>query len=222
MSDVRAGYGAGSVLHGVSLRAEAGEIVAVLGPNGAGKTTLLRAISGVVPDVSGHVALDERPLDSLPVHKRVRRGVVHVPEGRANVMPVLTVADNFRLCGGPPPEIEELFPMLRERRGQVAGTLSGGQQQMLAIALGLSLRPRVLLVDEPSAGLAPGLVEDVFARLAALRGGGIALVVAEQRVDLAVEIADRGYVVESGRISVTGSMPELRTSPVLRESYLGA
>jgi branched-chain amino acid transport system ATP-binding protein len=222
LSDVHAGYGAGRVLHGVTLRAEAGEVVAVLGPNGAGKTTLLRAISGVIPDVTGPISLDGRSLDHVASHRRVRRGVVHVPEGRANVVPALTVTDNLRLCGGAPTEIGDLFPVLRDRHDQVAGTLSGGQQQMLAIALGLALRPRVLLIDEPSAGLAPGLVDEVFARLAGLRGSGMALVVAEQRVDLAVEIADRGYVLESGRISVSGSMTELRDSPILRGSYLGA
>lgn len=218
---LNAGYGQGHVLHGVDLVADAGEIVAVLGPNGAGKTTLLRAVSGVVGEMSGRLSLDGRQVGRLRPHARVRIGVVQVPEGRGNVIGGLSVAENLRLAGGAPSDVVELFPILRDRASQTASTLSGGQQQMLAIALGICLRPRVLLVDEPSAGLAPGIVDEVFDRLASLRGTGLALVIAEQRVDLAVAIADRGYVLESGRVSVSGPMTELRDSPVLRGSYLG-
>jgi branched-chain amino acid transport system ATP-binding protein len=219
--DVSAGYGTGTVLHGIDMTVDSGEVIVVLGPNGAGKTTLLRALSGVLPHLAGEVLFDGTDSARARPHALVKRGLVHVPEARGNVMPALTVAENLDLCGGANDEVDELFPILRERRRQLAGTLSGGQQQMLAIAMGLLLRPKVLLVDEPSAGLAPALVDEVFTRLASLRAHGLSLVLAEQRIDLALDIADRGYVLEAGRISASGSAEELRNSDALRGSYLG-
>lgn len=223
---VTAAYVETRVLHEASLSLDAGEKVCVLGPNGAGKTTLLRAISGVVPHVGGAILLDGRSITRVVPHKRVRMGIVHVPEGRRTVIPTMTVADNLRLAAGAGDrdavdEVETLFPILRERRQQRAGTLSGGQQQMLAIALGLVLRPRVLLVDEPSAGLSPVVVDEVFERLAVLPED-TALLVTEQRIDLAFRIADRGYVLEAGRVVASGTPEELQGSEELAVSYLGA
>lgn len=227
LEGVTASYGEGQVVHDASAVVRAGEVVCVLGPNGAGKTTLLRAISGVVPHVGGTVRFEGRPIGRLRPHRRVRLGIVHVPEGRRTVIPTMTVADNLRLAGrhgdaGLRDEVEELFPVLGERRDQQAGSLSGGQQQMLAIGLGLMLWPRVLLVDEPSAGLAPIVVDEVFERLQGLRQRGIAMLLAEQRVDLALALADRGYIMETGRVVAAGRPDELRASPVLASSYLGS
>jgi len=220
-----AGYARTTVLHAVDLDVAAGEAVCVLGPNGAGKTTLLHALSGTVPHVDGSVVLDGRPIARVKAHRRVRLGLVHVPEGRRAVIPSMTVAENLRLAArgaaSSLADAEDLFPILAARRAQRAGTLSGGQQQMLALALGFVLEPRVLLVDEPSAGLAPAAIDEVFARLAAMVERGIALLLAEQRVDLALGIADRGYVLEAGRIVTSGSAAELGRSEAVATAYLG-
>lgn len=221
-----AGYGAGSVVRDVDLRVEAGEVVCVLGPNGAGKTTLLRALSASCPASTGEVSLDGARIDGLGTHRRARLGLVHVPEGRTNVIGTLSVSDNLRLAAGRTgseriAEAVALFDILRERASQRASTLSGGQQQMLAIALGIVLGPRVLLVDEPSAGLAPSVADEVFDRLATLRERGLGVLVTEQRLDLAFRVADRGYVLETGRRVLEGDVSELRDSALVRESYLG-
>jgi branched-chain amino acid transport system ATP-binding protein len=230
VENLSAGYAAGLVLHGVSLRLEAGEAVCVLGPNGAGKSTLMRALSGVAPRVTGAVVMDGRAIHRLPAHRRVRLGLVQVPEGRRSVISTLSVDDNLRLAGQTMSaatfrdrlaDVRALFPFFAARGSQPAGTLSGGQQQMLAIALALILGPKLLLIDEPSAGLAPVLVEEVFDRLRGLRERGVSVLIAEQQVGLALEVATRGYVLESGRIVYAGGREDLLTTPILAETYLG-
>jgi branched-chain amino acid transport system ATP-binding protein len=224
-----AAYAGVPVLRDIDLRVEAGETVCVLGPNGAGKTTLLRALSATLPRTTGRVWLSGRDMTRLPAHRRTALGLVHVPEGRGNLIPALTVAEHLRLAGSRAgragfrehtAQVEELFPVLAHRRTQQAGTLSGGQQQ-LAVALGIMLGPRLLLVDEPSTGLAPSVAEEVFDRLGSLREHGITVLVAEQRLDLALHACDRGYVLERGTVAAHGSASELRDSALVRESYLG-
>lgn len=223
---VSAGYGSVAVLEDVSVSLHAGEVVTILGPNGAGKTTLLRVISGVVPARSGRIQLGGSPVRHATSHELARHGIGHVPEGRA-IFPGLTVADNLSLgtFTGRANKSErdeeigrvvDMFPALKERLRQLGGTLSGGEQQMLAIARALVGRPTILLLDEPSLGLSPLLVHRVFDALPQVREGGVAIIVVEQNLSYALRIADRGYVMNRGRIMLEGTAAELRESDLFK------
>src|SRR5258706_7773139 len=226
---LEAGYGAEPVLKGIDLRVNAGELVAVLGANGAGKSTLMRAISGLHRPVRGQVAFEGHDLNALPAHRVVRHGVVLVPEGR-QVFPEFSVLDNILLGGYlrkrvPDSEVEELldrFPRLRERLDQRAGLLSGGEQQMLALARGLISRPRLLLLDEPSLGLAPAVIDELFASLGRLRSEAVTILLVDQMAGLALALADRAYVIEGGRVAAQGSAAEIAADGALEKAYLGA
>jgi branched-chain amino acid transport system ATP-binding protein len=226
---LEAGYGAEPVLKGIDLQVKEGELVAVLGANGAGKSTLMRALSGLHRPVAGEVSFLGAGLKEMPAHKVVALGVVLVPEGR-QVFPELSVLDNIRLGaylrkGVPQAEIEavlERFPRLRERLHQRAGLLSGGEQQMLALARGLMSKPKLLLLDEPSLGLAPTVIEQLFASLERLRSERVTLLLVDQMAGLALSLADRGYVIESGRITSSGSAREIAADGALEKAYLGA
>ncbi len=225
---LEAGYGAEPVLKGIDLRVDAGELVAVLGANGAGKSTLMRAISGLHRPVGGNVLFQRNSINNLPAHKVVAQGVVLVPEGR-QVFPELSVLDNLLLGGYlrkeiPPAEVEALlvrFPRLRDRLQQRAGLLSGGEQQMLAIARGLMARPKLLLLDEPSLGLAPQVIEDLFASLERLRAEKMTILLVDQMAGLALSLAERAYVIEGGRISASGSAAQIAAEGALEKAYLG-
>jgi branched-chain amino acid transport system ATP-binding protein len=225
---LQAGYGRIPALKGVDLEVRAGELVALVGANGAGKTTLLRALSGV-QRCSGRIEFDHGQIDGAPPEKRVALGIIQVPEGR-QVFGPLSVEDNLRLGAfrrGREKTRESLervyamFPVLAERRSQAAGNLSGGQQQMLAIGRALMAQPRLLLLDEPSMGLAPKLVEEIFACSRALRAGDTALLLVEQNARAALSIADRGYVLETGRVVLSGTGAGLLAEPAVRSAYLG-
>jgi ABC-type branched-subunit amino acid transport system ATPase component/ABC-type branched-subunit amino acid transport system permease subunit len=226
---IEAGYGAEPVLKGIDLRVHAGELVAVLGANGAGKSTLMRALSGLHRPIGGNVFFQKNPINNLPAHKVVAQGVVLVPEGR-QVFAELSVLDNLRLGGYlrkeiPGSEVEALlerFPRLRERLHQRAGLLSGGEQQMLAIARGLMAKPRLLLLDEPSLGLAPTVIEDLFASLDRLRAEQMTILLVDQMAGLALSLADRAYVIEGGRINASGSAAQIAAEGALEKAYLGA
>jgi len=226
---LEAGYGAEPVLKGIDLKVHAGELVAVLGANGAGKSTLMRAISGLHRPIGGSVIFKNKKIEEMPPHRVVAQGLVLVPEGR-QVFPELSVLDNLRLGGYlrreiPQAEVEALlerFPRLRERLQQRAGLLSGGEQQMLAIARGLMARPQLLLLDEPSLGLAPTVIEDLFASLDRLRAEQVTILLVDQMAGLALSLADRGYVIEGGRISTSGSAAEIAADGALEKAYLGA
>jgi ABC-type branched-subunit amino acid transport system ATPase component/ABC-type branched-subunit amino acid transport system permease subunit len=228
---LEAGYGAEPVLKQVDLRVNEGELVAVLGANGAGKSTLMRALSGLHRPVRGEIAFQTRNLANLPAHRVVAQGVVLVPEGR-QVFPELSVLDNIRLgatlrkdAAGIDKDVDgmlERFPRLRERLHQRAGLLSGGEQQMLALARGLMARPKLLLLDEPSLGLAPTVIEGLFASLDRLRGERVTILLVDQMAGLALSLADRAYVIESGRISASGSAAEIAANGQLEKAYLGA
>jgi len=230
VQDLVAGYEPGApVVRGASLKADRGEIVVVLGPNGAGKSSLIKAVAGLIPIEAGSVRLDGEDLAGVPTHELVRRGVGYVPQ-TDNVFPLMSVAHNLRLAGDLLPrgeamrriaEVFSLFPDLAERRRIAAGNLSGGQRQMLAIARALIARPRVLMLDEPSAGLSPKLVEAVFGRLAAIRSTGVAIVLVEQNARAALEIGDRAYVLVEGRNGHEGRAAELWSDPVVAGLYLG-
>ena len=221
-----AGYGSVEVLWDVDLEVGEDEIVALVGSNGAGKTTLLRAVSGLIPASAGEVRFADEPISGLRPEQIVTRGVAHVPEGR-HLFQGLTVRENLLAGGYAHPEgaelerAVELFPRLGERLGQLAGSLSGGEQQMCAIARGLMSQPRLLMIDELSLGLAPKLVDQIFEQLEAVAAEGTALLVVEQDVDAALRIAQRGYVLETGRIAGSGSSEELLEDPRVREAYLG-
>jgi len=228
--DLAAGYGAEPVLKGVSLTVGAGEMVAVLGANGAGKSTLMKALSGLRRPVQGTITLNDRNIADLAAHLIVTRGLVLVPEGR-QVFPELSVLDNIRLgaFSRSDGEIErdveaalQRFPRLRERIANRAGLLSGGEQQMLAVARGLMARPKILLLDEPSLGLAPQLVNDLFLAMARLRDEGTTILLVDQMAGLALALADRGYVIEAGRIVHQGTPDEIRNNPALEQAYLGS
>jgi branched-chain amino acid transport system ATP-binding protein len=229
VEEVRSSYGRIEALHGVSIDVAAGEIVTLVGANGAGKTTLLRAISGVQPISAGRIRFEERRLDGMSAHARVALGIVQVPEGRQVFAP-LSIEDNLRLGAwtrrGERLDAElacvyELFPALASRRRVSAGTLSGGEQQMLAIGRALMAKPRLLLLDEPSMGLAPMLVEQILDVLGRLKQGGLTVLLVEQNARAALAIADRGYVVETGRIATSGSAGELLADDRVRAAYLG-
>ncbi|MEP9368002.1 ABC transporter ATP-binding protein [Xanthobacter sp. VNH20] len=234
VTDLVAGYGKVQVLHGLSLKVESGQLVTLIGSNGAGKTTTLRALSGMIAPQSGSIRLGGEEIGGLPSFGITRKGMAHSPEGR-RVFSTLSVKDNLilgafpRLTGSRPKgDVEadlqrmfELFPRLRERRDQMAGTLSGGEQQMLAMARALMLRPQVLLLDEPSMGLAPRLVAEVFATIARLKAEKITMLLVEQFAAAALEVADFGYVMENGRLTASGPATALRSDPAVRAAYLG-
>ena len=222
-------YGRIEVLHGLSLEVKQGEIVTLVGSNGAGKTTLLRAISGVQPMSGGSVKFLGQPIDRLAPHVRVARGIVQVPEGRQVFAP-LSVEDNLKLGAWSRKDGEvatdiagvyATFPVLAEKRHLPAGALSGGQQQMLAMGRALMARPKLMLLDEPSMGLAPILVDQIFAIVGGLKRQGITVLLVEQNAYAALAIADRGYVIETGRISHTGTGRELLNDARVRTAYLG-
>ena len=227
---LRVSYGDMLALDDVSLEVGAEETVTVLGANAAGKTTLLRALSGLVPTQEGSIVFDGEAIDGLPPHDRVERGLVQVPEGRM-VFPFLNVEDNLRLGAYGKRAREELeatfdrvltlFPRLAERRVQLAGSLSGGEQQMLALGRGLMARPRLLMLDEPSLGLAPRLVSEVMERVAAIRADRVTVLIVEQNVAQTLRLADRGYVLENGRLALSGTAEELAASDEVRRAYLG-
>ena len=229
VSDLAVAYGAVTVLDGIDFSVGAGEVVALLGTNGAGKSTLLRAISGILPARRGTIRLDGQDLTRAHASRRVARGLVQMPGGRAT-FPGLTVEENLRLgaCRLPSrhrgtriDEALDRFPILRDRRGQLAGTLSGGQQQMLALARALMSRPRVLMIDELSLGLAPTIVAELLDAVAALRDEGVGVVVVEQQVDLALDVADRAYFLERGQVRFTGPAEGLRgRTDLLRAVFL--
>jgi branched-chain amino acid transport system ATP-binding protein len=230
-----AGYGKVQVLHEISLTVPQGALVTLIGSNGAGKTTTLRAISGMIRPSAGRVTLNDQDITCLPAHDITRRGLAHSPEGR-RVFPTLPVQDNLllgaftRLTGARPrgdvtADLERmytLFPRLAERRQQLAGTLSGGEQQMLAIARALMLQPLVLLLDEPSMGLAPKLVEEVFTIIRHLKDQHVTMLLVEQFAAAALAVADFAYVLENGRLTAEGPATQLRNDPALRAAYLGA
>jgi branched-chain amino acid transport system ATP-binding protein len=230
VSDLHSAYGRIEVLRGVSLEVRAGEIVALIGSNGAGKTTLLHALSGVQPITKGEIRFRGERVDRLPPHRRVERGMTQSPEGR-QVFGPLSVADNLRLGAymrrdkdieNDRDRIFEMFPVLREKRFQAAGGLSGGQQQMLAIGRALMGKPRLLLLDEPSLGLSPLLVDQILAAIVSLKADGITVLLVEQNASAALEIADRAYVMETGRIVSTGEGSVLLSDPKVKAAYLGA
>ena len=229
LKSVSVGYGHNLVLQNVNLTLERGEIVTLLGANGAGKSTLAKSISGLIRNETGTILLDGAPIETLPPAERLRRGIAHVPEGR-QIFAGMTVAENLELGAYASSEADHaerletvfaLFPVLRERMRDIAGNFSGGQQQMLAIARGLMSKPRILLLDEPSLGIAPLLVAEIFRLIVGLRAQGITILLAEQNARQALSIADRGYVFENGKITLSGASKDLQNSPEIAERYLG-
>jgi branched-chain amino acid transport system ATP-binding protein len=229
LDGVEAGYGDLTAISGVSLEVRRGEAVALIGGNGAGKTTTLRAISGLLPVRAGRIELEGDRLDGLGSAQIVARGIAHVPEGR-QLFPTLTVRDNLELGGlaADRPRradaldlVFTLFPRLRERERQLAGTLSGGEQQMCAIGRGLMARPRLLLLDEPSLGLAPVMVKLIFETLQQVNDAGTTIMLVEQNVPRALQLSHRGYVIENGRLVLEGTRASLLASPHVKQAYLG-
>ena len=230
LTDVHVRYGNIRALQGVSLRVETGELVALIGSNGAGKSTTLRTISGLLRPTQGTITFEGTDIATASTDRIVRLGISHCPEGR-HIFGSLTVADNLRLgavsradAGAVSADrdmVFDLFPLLKERLGQAGGTLSGGEQQMLAIGRALMSRPRLLLLDEPSLGLAPLMVERIFGTIAELRRQGRTILLVEQNVHQALDVADRAYVMETGRITLEGEAAVLRQDPKVEQSYLG-
>jgi branched-chain amino acid transport system ATP-binding protein len=229
LRSVSVGYGPNPVLQNVNLTLERGEIVTLLGANGAGKSTLAKSISGLLRTDTGTILLNGEPIEGLPPAERLRRGIAHVPEGR-QIFAGMTVAENLELGAYAASMADHaerletvwtLFPVLRERMKDVAGNFSGGQQQMLAIARGLMSKPKILLLDEPSLGIAPLLVAEIFRLVVALRAQGITILLAEQNARQALSIADRGYVFENGKIALSGSSKDLLSAPDIAKRYLG-
>jgi len=230
--DLHAGYGRAEVLHGLTITARAGKVITVIGPNGAGKSTLLNALMAALPS-RGVVEYDGEPVDLLSLEERVMLGMALVPETRA-LFATMSVEDNlllgayrqFRLgtkeSGSSLGDVFALFPRLQERRDQLAGTLSGGERQMLAVGRALMGKPRLLMLDEPSLGLAPLVVRDIFATISALRETGVTILLVEQNARAALEVADYGYVLEMGEIALEGPASELARDPRVIETYLGA
>jgi branched-chain amino acid transport system ATP-binding protein len=229
---ITTGYGATPVVHDIDLTVRAGEIVTLVGANGAGKTTLVKTISGLLPAHSGHILFEGRSIESFSPRARVRLGIAHVPEGR-QTFAGLTVAENLQLgacaqrnrsgedVAQRMQEVCQRFPVLQERKHEVVANFSGGQHQMLAIARGLMADPKLLILDEPSLGLAPVLVSQIFTLIAKLRDRGIAILLSEQNARLSLAIADRGYVIENGRVALSGEGRELLRSTAVAERYLG-
>ncbi|WP_293994435.1 ABC transporter ATP-binding protein [Sphaerotilus sp.] len=234
IKNLSAGYGKVQVLHGISIDVPRGKVVTLIGSNGAGKTTTMRAVSGMIAPTGGEITLNGERIDGKEPFDIARRGLAHSPEGR-RVFATMTVADNLllgafpRMTGARPrgdvaQDLEramELFPRLKERRQQLAGTLSGGEQQMLAMARAVMLNPDVVLLDEPSMGLAPILVEEVFRIIARLKSEGVTMLLVEQFAAAALAVADYGYVLENGRINVHGPAEKLRNDPAVKAAYLG-
>jgi branched-chain amino acid transport system ATP-binding protein len=224
------GYGQVTVLHGIDVDIAKGSITALIGANGAGKTTLMRTLAGLIPARAGSVRFEGREIVDAPTHRRVDSGIVLVPEGRM-VFTLLTVEQNLRLGGIAPhargaiansmDAVFTKFPRLHERRQQLAGSMSGGEQQMLAIGRGLMARPQLILLDEPALGLAPIMVKQLFATIDGLRRDGYTILLAEQNARLALEIADYGYVFQNGRIQLAGTGEELSGSDDVRRAFLG-
>ena len=225
-------YGAIDALHGISLEVGQGEVVALLGANGAGKTTLLRTISGLIRPKSGGIRFEGEPLGNSSAETRVKRGIAHVPEGR-RIFPGLTVRENLDVAttgwrrrgmsaAADLDNVYALFPRLKERASQLGWSLSGGEQQMLAIGRALVARPKMLLLDEPSLGLAPRLSEEVYRRIADINAKGVTVLLVEQNTVLALEVARRAYVIENGHIVLDGPARDLANHPRVREAYLGA
>jgi branched-chain amino acid transport system ATP-binding protein len=230
VKDIDVFYGDAQALYGLSLQVREGEVVTLVGANGAGKTTTLRAISGLLPVARGEIAFEGRSLLGVPAHRRAELGIALVPEGR-ELWPQLTVRENLELgaygkaarrhLSGSLERVYELFPVVKERSRQVAGSMSGGEQQMVAIARALMTRPRVLMFDEPSLGLAPVVVSQVFDTIRRLHAEGLTILLVEQNLKKALEMADRGYVVETGSISIEGAAADLLADPTIRSAYLG-
>jgi branched-chain amino acid transport system ATP-binding protein len=230
LTSIDAGYGGFRALADVSLAIRSGEAVAVIGPNGAGKTTLMRVISGLIRPMRGAITMEGADLLATRAHRIVERGIAHVPENR-RLFPRMTVEDNLRMgsfIAAARPKFREnldfvfgLFPRLQERRRQFAGTLSGGEQQMCAIGRALMSTPRLLLLDEPSAGLAPVIVQQVFALVERLRATGLTVLIVEQNVRQVLRVVDRAYLLEAGTIRSSGTAAELLGSDVIHEAYLG-
>jgi branched-chain amino acid transport system ATP-binding protein len=231
IENLSAGYSAIPVLTGVSVRVEAGQFVAIVGPNGAGKTTLFKSISGIVTPSAGSIVFEGVDLLAMPPSRRPHLGIAHVPEGR-QVFPSLSVMENLEMGAVTATgrrdwraNIERIFewlPVLAERREQLAGTLSGGQQQMLAIGRGLASSPKLLMLDEPSMGLSPAIADFIFERLIDIRKqSGLTILLVEQRVAEALESADHGYVLEAGRVVLEGNNQSLRADDRVRQAYLG-
>jgi branched-chain amino acid transport system ATP-binding protein len=233
LAGVEVRYGAIRALQGISLAVDQGELVALIGSNGAGKSTTLRTISGLLRPTQGTITFDGADITKASSDRIVARGIAHCPEGR-RIFGSLTVAENLRLGAVSRPRSDapgiaedfarvlELFPVLKERLAQPGGTLSGGEQQMLAIGRALMTRPRLLLLDEPSLGLAPLMVERIFATIAELKRAGRTILLVEQNVHQAFEVADRAYVLETGRVTLEGAADVLRHDPKVEQSYLGA
>jgi branched-chain amino acid transport system ATP-binding protein len=230
LQGVSAGYGSFRALFDISLDIEKGEAVGVIGPNGAGKTTLMRVISGLIPMLAGTMTMEGRSLAGLPAHRVVERGIAHVPENR-RLFPKLSIEDNLRM-GAFIPEarrqfakqlawVYELFPRLKERSMQPAGTLSGGEQQMCAIGRALMSRPRILLMDEPSAGLAPLIVQQVFDLVDRIRAESVTVFIVEQNVQQVLDVVDRVYLLEVGSIKLSGTSASVRDNELIRKAYLG-
>jgi len=229
IEDLRAGYGELEILHGIDLEVHEGEVVALIGANGAGKTTTLKAISGVVRASSGSITFDGQSIHNRQPRQIVSEGLIQVPEGR-KLFPELSVRDNLFLgsyrrgrseANDTVDEVFELFPLLRERTDQTAGTLSGGEQQMLAIGRALMGKPRLLMLDEPSLGLAPMLVADIFEVVRDLRRRGLTVMLVEQNAVHALQLSDRGYVLENGNVVLEGTGEELLGDDRVRSAYLG-
>ena len=230
LAAVSAGYGSFQALFGVSLEVPQGEAVGVIGPNGAGKSTLMRVISGLLPLRDGSMILDGRSVGGLPAHRMVEQGIAHVPENR-RLFPRLSVEDNLRIGAFIPQarqrfaeqldRVYNLFPRLKDRRDQLAGTLSGGEQQMCAIGRALMSRPKLLLMDEPSAGLAPLVVQQVFDLVHRIRAEGLTVLIVEQNVPQVLEVVDRAYLLEVGSIKLQGTSAELKNNDFIRQSYMG-
>jgi branched-chain amino acid transport system ATP-binding protein len=229
VENLASAYGRIEVLHGVSMEVRAGEIVVIVGANGAGKTTLLRAISGVQPITAGRIFFGGKPIETLPAHVRVALGIVQVPEGRELFAP-LSVEDNLKLgtwsrravdLGSELARVYELFPVLDSLRRAPAGALSGGQQQMLAIGRALMAKPQFLLLDEPSLGLAPILVDQILEIIRGFKRDGVTVLLIEQNARAALAIADRGYVLETGRVTATGTAADIQADERVRAAYLG-
>jgi branched-chain amino acid transport system ATP-binding protein len=225
--ELSAGYLGEDIVHRVSLTVAEGEVVAVIGSNGAGKTTLFRAVCGLLRSSHGTVSFDGRSIGGRRAHEIARRGLAYVPADR-HLFPHMSVSENLDLGAYPrrPPRerrslVLDLFPRLAERQRQAAGTLSGGEQQMLTVGRALMAEPRMMLLDEPTTGLAPRLAAEAYTALGALREHGLTILVAEQQVPLALQLADRGYVLEDGRIQLAGTSSELAEDPGVQRAYLG-
>ena len=227
--DIRTRYGAIEALKGISLTVDEGEVVTLIGSNGAGKTTTLRSISGLTPASSGTITFGGEEITHVPAHEIVSHGIALAPEGR-HCFPRMTVRENLELGAhrrrGPEiaqdfDRVYELFPLLKERDGQKAGTMSGGEQQMLAIGRALMARPKLLMLDEPSLGIAPNLVQRIYQTIGEIHDSGVAILLVEQNANYALDAASRGYVLETGRVALANDSASLRNDPEVQNAYLG-